>query len=289
MPSPASPAVAELELTYRIRARRLELGKKAAEVSKALDFSSNYWSAVENGRTLLAPGKLDQLVELFEFDAEEGSELKKLLSLAKGRRWWTHYATILDDELMLLHGLEYGAEWIETYEGYFVSGLLQTDAYAAELFKMSPEVSVTTAKQRWEFRQRRQRRLRGPDPLRLTVLMSETVLMQQFGPPEVLRDQLSHLAQLIAELSTLEVRIAPFDRTPGGMAGSSTTHLLHFKSEHVPVMVWRESITPLGLMDDPEEVETISVNYNQAWQSSLSPEASLELIGERIEDLSRSI
>ncbi|MFV0523378.1 MAG: Scr1 family TA system antitoxin-like transcriptional regulator [Acidimicrobiales bacterium] len=287
MPSPASPAVSELELTFRIRARRQELGLKAAQVSSKLDFSPNYWSAVENGRTLLAPGKLDQLVELFKFDSTEASELKSLLESAKRSRWWNEYATILDDDLMHLYGLEYGAEWIETYESYFISGLLQTEEYASAVFRAGPEVSATTARQRWEFRKQRQRRLRGTDPLRLTVLMGQAAIMQQFGSPEVLRRQLQSLARAIDDLSdTLKVFIAPFDRPPEGMAGSSTMHLLHFHSPHLPVFAWRESITPIGLIDDPEEVETISVNYDRSLASSLDRAASLSLIEARIGELS---
>ncbi len=189
---------------------------------------------------------------------------------------------------MQLFGLEAGAESVRIHEGRLVTGLLQTREYAEAVIGADPAASTVTMKQRWELRKRRQRRLTDDDPLQLTALMSEAALKQHFGDSGVLREQLKFLAKAIEDLSeTLEVRILPFDRSPLGMTGASTLYLLDFSSPHLPTVVWRDAVTPIGFAEQPEEVETLRVSFLQALEeSSLGREDSLAMIERRIADLS---
>jgi hypothetical protein len=112
--------------------------------------------------------------------------------------------------------------------------------------------------------------------------------MQQIGGPQVLRDQLIHLANFIeGHPDSLLVRVLPFETTPLGMTGASTFHLLDFVDSYLPSVAYRESITTLGTTDDPDIVDFAKVSYSQAEESCLDREASFDLIRERIDELSK--
>lgn len=281
-------AVAQLELSTRFRARRNELGLTSGEVASHLDVTRNYVSIFENNRTTLARDRLDVLLDLYRFDETEADELRRLHDESRARGWWTQFADLLGDgELVRFFGLESGAKSIRNYEPQLVPGLLQTRDYAEAVIGADARTSEATVRRRWQLRETRQQRLSGEDPLTLTVLLSEAVLQQHFGDATVLRDQLKHLAALAAESDSVAIRVLPFDSSPLGLTGSSTLMLLEFASPHLPTMAWREAITPIGLTDDPDEVETLRVSFEQALdQSSLNREASLALIEERIGALS---
>ena len=271
----------------RLRVRRKELGLTTKAVSAELGFTPNYWSAVENDRTVLAEDKLEAALALFGFAEEDAKELLRLHAGSKGYRWWSDYAALLDDEMTKYFGLEAGAEVVRNHEGKLINGLLQTEDYASAVIGADPIVSSVTIKQRWELRARRQQRLTGDEPLRLTTLMSEAALMQHFGDPKVLHDQLVFLASVIDTLQdSLEVRVLPFDTSPLGMTGASTLYFLDFASPHLSTIVWREAVTPIGFTDDPDEVEKLEVSYLEALRiSSLDRKDSLEMIHRRIADL----
>ncbi|MEZ5411927.1 MAG: helix-turn-helix transcriptional regulator [Acidimicrobiales bacterium] len=287
---PRSAAVAQMELTLRIRARRQQLGQSIRDVSSQLQFSSNYFSAVENGRALLATDKLTKLCEVLELDARETDELLALREIAREPRWTSEYSQLLtNDELALYIGLEYGATKINTFEGLIAPGLLQCDNYAVTLFRDDPATPGIRQQKHLELRRRRQQRLLADDDaLILHVLLGETVLMQQIGGPAVLREQIVHMLDLIERLSaTLTVRIIPFTVSPRGMVNSTTLHLLEFDSPHLPMLAWREGITPIGISDDPDLIDILLTNYDRGTASALSAYESVALMEARVKELER--
>ncbi|HUQ59618.1 helix-turn-helix domain-containing protein, partial [Lentzea sp.] len=62
MSSSTSPVVAAWELALRLRQRRVNMGVEVKTITQRLDFSRNYWSAVENERKILSE---DNLIKLF--------------------------------------------------------------------------------------------------------------------------------------------------------------------------------------------------------------------------------
>jgi transcriptional regulator with XRE-family HTH domain len=280
MPS-TSPAAAQHELVIRLRQRRTERSLSMREVSSHLHFTANYYSAVENGKTLLAAEKLTALLRFLEYGPAEAAELQALWDLARQPRWTADYSNIIDDELAHYFGLEYAASRIRTYESSLIPGLLQIRDYTLALFVDDPGTASIMTQKRLELRQHRQDRLFGDDPLVLEAVVSQAAIMQQRGGPRVLAAQLSHLIDLAERLAdTLTIRVIPFEASPRGMIGASTLHLLEFPSSHMPVLAWRDLIATagLGLTDDPELLDLLIVNYDRAALSALDRVASLDLI-----------
>ena len=278
-----SPVIAQHEFAARIRQQRERIGLASAEVSRHLGFTRNFYSAVENCRGWLSPGKLTALVEILEFEADEAELLSELLAQSKRNRWWQPYVSSRGDSFVRYVGLESGASTISSYEGLLFNGLLQSPAYAREVVGASPNTSPVDVERIVALRLRRQEELFERRPLpRMTFLLSEAVLMQQFGGPEVLRGQLAHVLQLADRLGDrLDLRIQTFGVTPLGLTTASTLVILEFDSPFVSPIAYREAGAPIGIADDPALVSKLRLHYSQALVSSTEHNDSLELIAQR--------
>ncbi|GAB3443405.1 Scr1 family TA system antitoxin-like transcriptional regulator [Actinophytocola sediminis] len=283
---PSSPTVASWELVLRLRARREQIGIEVKEITQALGFSRNYWSAVENDRKILSEESLAKLAELFEFDEDEQRDLRELRLVAKQRGWWTRYASLIDADLQRLYGLEHGAEAVRTYESIVIPGLLQIPDYTRALMTTGVMVRKVEIDQRVELRARRQERLDGADPLQLTAILSEAALRQQIGGPVVLREQLDQLANRIeSHPSSIEVRVIPFTATRSDLFGASTLHLISFAKAGLPTIAWHESVSAWGVLDTQHVVRDLSMAFVDTLGRTLSREDSLTLIRRCAEEL----
>lgn len=279
MASSKSPVVAGWELALRLRERREELNLDVKSITDQLGFTRNYWSAVENERKLLTEENLAKVIELFQFDSAGGRELRNLSAIAREHHWATDYADLLDSQLQRLYGIEDGADSVRTYESILVPGLLQTPEYAHAI--MAPAVVLRTVEvdQRIDVRQRRQERLNGHKPLRLTAVISEAVLRQQIGGPAVQRQQLAHLIELTeAHPNTIEIRVVPFTAKSCGLFGSATVSIFDFDNQHLPTIAWQETVTTWGFIADPNEIRNLSTTFDTALTSTLSAPDSVALI-----------
>lgn len=279
--APTSPTVAAWELTLRIREQGKSRGVKASAIQKALDVSSAYWSQVMNYRGVLTEDKLRRLMDLLEFEPDEQAELLALRAVAKGRGWWAEYSALFNDELLRFYGLEDGAQSIRSLESSVIPGLLQTEDYIRALMtSIASTGRPTEAEQRVRARLHRQRRLSGDDPLHLSTVIGQAALMQQVGGPDVQRDQLRHLLELVDRYpDTLDLRVIPFEAR-GSLAGlnAATWHLLGFQSARLPVLGWLETAIYGQVVDNPRHVEALEYLFNQVSNAALSREESVHAI-----------
>lgn len=277
---PVSPTVARWELGLRLRQRREQLGTDVATITQRLNFSRNYWSAIENERKILSAEKLRTLLDLYEFDTDEQQELLELREAAKQRGWWSRYSGLFSDELLRLYGLEHGAYGIRTYESLLIPGWLQTEDYARALISSDlANIRQVEVDQRVAVRMRRQERLGGDDPLRLTAVVSEAALLQQVGGDHVLRQQLERVAEVIeTSPETIQVHVIPFTATAGGVLGASTFHVIDFASAELPSLAWQETVTSQTVIESETQVRDLGMTHTQAITQGLDQQESLELI-----------
>ncbi|WP_280232356.1 DUF5753 domain-containing protein [Nocardia cyriacigeorgica] len=283
--APLSPTVARWELMLRIRRRRLEFDVGAPAIAKELGFTLSYWSKVEKER-VLAEDKLERLMELLAFDPAERATMRELREAAKQRGWWADYANLVPYEVARLYGLESGACAIRTYESLMIPGLLQTEDYARALIGNDvARIRRLEVDRLVELRMRRQTRLTGADPLRLTAIINEAALTQRIGGRDVLRGQLRHLTEMIdSHPDNIDLRIIPFDATGGALLGSATFHLLGFDSALLPDIAWSETLIQYALIEDSEPVRHLSTMFAHArTEHALSPQDSRELLEHRLD------
>lgn len=282
-----SPVVASYELAFRLRARRLELGLAVRDLAKELGFTPNYWSGVENNRSVLAEDRLRAAVRVLDFGPDEAAELLALRGAAKERAWWNQ--PMLIDVVQQLYGLEDGAERIRAFEGVVVSGLLQTPSYARALIEASPFHRPADTDRLVETRLRRQERLLAEPPVHLQVVLGQATLLQQVREPEVLLDQLRHLVD-VAERhhDTIEIRVLPFAHPMGGMTGAGTVCLLDLP--RLPTAVaYQEALVEATITTAADTVRFLELCFEQAAANALDHDRSVELIEATAADLERQI
>ena len=111
--------------------------------------------------------------------------------------WLGHFAT-----------LEQGASQLWSYEAIAVPGLPHTAAYAAAVVSIRPEtISEADVARNVEIRLARQAaRTRQPEPLRLSVIIDESVVHREAGGPDIMAAQLHHLIDA-TDAPNVELRV----------------------------------------------------------------------------------
>lgn len=285
--APVSSVVAAWDLGLRLREKRELLGLRGADVHAATGIATTYLSAVERGKQQLSEEKLRAVATLLEFDEDAIAEMLHLRSQALDRGWWVKFSALFHEDLLRMFGFEHGAESIRTYCSGLVYGMLQTERYARAIIEAgAPNVRLAEVDRRVQARMTRQGRLDRPDPVHLHVVMSEAALRQQIGGPEVLADQLRHLAKLINEHpNTIDIRIVPFTATGNDAMGGSNFYLLAFPSGTLPTLVWQETVTSTQLVDDHQMVREYALAHASATKSALDRKASLAMINRVAKEL----
>ncbi|MFJ9365093.1 helix-turn-helix transcriptional regulator [Nocardia sp. NPDC101769] len=265
----------------RISSRAEERGEKGHTLARAVDVTPQYWSKLVKGRGVLTEEKLTLLVKLLEFEPDEQSELLELREVAKGSHPFAEYSALFNEPLMRFYGLEAGAQNIRSFENIVIPGLLQTEEYIRVLMKSRVTTyRPTEVEQRVGARLRRQRRLEGPDPLELSVVMGQAALMYKVGDDDIRSRQLQHLISMAERHpDTLDIRVIPYEAGSAiASLNSATFHLLDFKSARLPMLGWAESASYFEVVDDPKRVTALDYLFTQIQSIALDRERSLELI-----------
>lgn len=278
--APISATVAMWAIGLRLRERREERGFRSADAAKQTGVAAAYLSDIENGKKNLSEGRLNELIELYEIDAEEADELRDLREQATRRGWWTKYSALFSDELLRFFGFEHGAESLRTYGSDLIAGPLQTASYARAIIESgAPNLRLAEVDRRVQCRLTRAERLTGDDPLHVTAVMSEAAIRQQVGGPEVHREQLKHLATLVErQPESIDIRIVPFEATGHPAMGGSGFFLMTFPSGRLPTVLWQETVTSTQLIADPLMTREYALAHSDATRNALTREDSLKLI-----------
>ncbi|MEU6270169.1 helix-turn-helix domain-containing protein [Saccharopolyspora shandongensis] len=278
--APVSPTVAAWSLGLRVRDKREEAGLSGAVAAKKIGIAAAYLSDVERGKKNLSADRLEILLSVYEFPADEAEEIRSLREQATRRGWWNKYTAIFNTDMLRFFGFEHGAESLHTYDSDLINGLLQTEAYARAITEAgSPNVRLAEVDRRVNARLTRQQRLTGDSPLQFVSIMSEAALYQQIGGPEVLAEQLKHLEKSIETLwKTLVLRVVPFEATGHHAMGGSSFYLMTFPSGQLPTLLWQETVTSTQLIFDPITVREYSLAHTEATKCALSREDTLNRI-----------
>ena len=138
-------------------------------------------------------------------------------------------------------------------------GLLQSAPYRRWIASTTdPTMSAVDVERRLELTARRQRRIREAPGFSLNVMLSEATLRHQVGGPEVMREQLHHLAS-VSELPNVSLRVIPFGAGPHfGLVAQSFT-LFEFPPLRPgrppePAVVFVEGFTGALFLEDNETI-----------------------------------
>ncbi|MFI0237736.1 helix-turn-helix domain-containing protein [Streptomyces sp. NPDC016845] len=249
----SAPTVLRMILGRRLQERRLAAGASLEDAAKALRVKSLTIRRLEKAEVALKPLYVEKLLETYGAPHREIEEFVELAEQANKPGWWHSYRDAVPGWFTAYVSLETGAQTLRTYEPQYVSGLLQTPAYARAVLRGGlPNGSDAEIERRVQLRLRRQHLLEGKDAPTLWVVMEEAVLHREVGDPEVMRDQIDRLLEVSA-LDHVSVDIVPF--AAGAHVGACAPFTyFRFAEPELPDIVYSELLSAAVYLDQRPDV-----------------------------------
>lgn len=286
----ATPALCRLQLASQLRKLRLASGLKSNQVCRKLVWSPSKLTRLETAENaVVEPSDIMALCQIYDADAETLGTLKGYAAVTKTRRdWWQspQYRPVITPGFKAFLGLEATAGQLHNYEAEFVPGLLQTPEYIRVIHEKAHRgKSPEEVDKLVEIRMNRQEVLRrGEFPLRLTAIISESVLRRPAGEHGTMRAQLVHMVELIESLPNLRVQVMPFSAgIHDGMNGKFA--VFHFSpAATVRSIVYLESLADAWVSRQQAVVERYTEVFHDLQALAPGPQESLSMIKKAIEE-----
>lgn len=276
------PTVRSRRLGRKLGYYRQEMKLSGTELATKLEIHQATWSKIESGKTKISPKVLANAGNVLEIPAPVRTQLERLRRKAEEPGWWQDYGDILSEAVQMLIELEADAEWIRSYAGEVIPGLLQTGEYAERLITAgSPHIRVADIDRYLELRVRRQRRLN--EGMRLTAILSEAAIRQQVGGPLVLRTQLQHVINMVRERD-VTVQVVPFTADAHAALCESFT-IIQWPDEADPEAVYVDGLSSWVVHERAGLIRTYLYAFASVQGAALPPRESLELIDSVMKDL----
>jgi Domain of unknown function (DUF5753) len=252
-----------------------------------MDWSLSKLIRIENGTVNISTNDLKAILAHYKItDEERTAEFLALSRGARERSWWSGYRDVASPRLLQM--IEYEAASIITrnFQPLLVPGLLQTEAYARNVYqRLNPQDSASRLESLVEVRMRRQELLSRSDAPLLFFIIDQAVVQRVVGGNATMRRQLSQMIELAA-MPNVTIEVVPFEA--GAHPGLLGSFLIYeFADTADDDALWLEGPTgDLLSRDNPEEILSFREKFEQLRQISLGPDASVNLLGERVKELS---
>ncbi|SFT42940.1 Helix-turn-helix domain-containing protein [Actinopolyspora lacussalsi subsp. righensis] len=259
------------------------VGRVNEDQPKQRRLSTTHLSRLETGLARITPEQLDRVAEALNVDAEHRKTLDELRHRADERGWWQEYADIVSQDVEMLVEIGEDAITARSYDNAFIQGLLQTRSYAEAVIGSGRAfVSPISVDRMADMRLRRQERLADPDFEGLTAVMSESVIRTVVGGPDVMREQLQYLTEVVQQLP-VTIHVLPF--SAGALPGSDNFVLFGFPHELDGDVVYVDSDTAQRIYEDRLAVRQCTYTFDAALALALPARESQDLIRSVMKEL----
>ncbi|MDX6354024.1 MAG: hypothetical protein QOF98_927 [Streptomyces sp.] len=286
----ATPALCRLQLGSELRQLRLAAGLKGAQVVKKLIWSPSKLTRLETGEnSVVEPADVMALCAMYGADPETLGRLRSYAAVTKTKRdWWLspEYRPVMTPGFKAFLDLEASATVLHTYETEFVPGLLQTEAYIRVIHQRAHQGLVPELIDKLvAVRTTRQEVLSRPEaPLKYVAIINESVLRRKVGEPPVMRDQLTHIVNVVESRPNVRVQVVPFHAgAHPGMNG--TFFVLQFPEMlSLKPMVYLENLVDAVVKRTDADVERYAEAFSDLQALAPGPQESLSMIKEAIKE-----
>ncbi|GGO13743.1 transcriptional regulator [Microbispora rosea subsp. aerata] len=273
MPEHGSPTVRRRRLGQELRRLRERADLTGDQVAAQLGWSAAKISRIETARTSPRAADVEALLVIYMVDSRQRQELLALHRDATRKGWWEDYRDSLPKEYTTFLGLEAEATAARNWEPQVVPGLFQTEAYVRAMMESGQRSTLEApggVRSRIEVRMARQRAvLRAENPLDISTVLEESVLLRRFGDHEVMRDQLRRLIE-VSELPNVQLRILPLDAEHPINTGAFS----HLKLPEFHDVVYLEALLGGRLVEDEAIVYRYEVAFDYLETKALDPDDS---------------
>ncbi|TCB95963.1 XRE family transcriptional regulator [Micromonospora zingiberis] len=267
----ASPTVRRRRIARELRQLRESTGMTLDAAARQLDMSKSNLSRIENAQIGIKPRDVRAALALYQVTGNDAEALIEIARGAQQRGWWQHYSDVLPEWFEFYVGLEAEAATLRTYEAEAVPGLLQTEAYARDVYRLT--AGEDDLDRKVAARLRRQDVLRSDDPVELSVVLNEAVLLRPVSNRAVMAGQLSHL-ETVAQLPNVTIQVLPFE-AGGHPAMNSPYVLLTFADAADAAVVYLENLTTGLALEEATQVRSYSLVHERLCRLALDPTASM--------------
>ncbi|MFJ9897506.1 helix-turn-helix domain-containing protein [Streptomyces sp. NPDC091280] len=162
-----------------------------------------------------------------------------------------------------------------TYECRMIPGLLQTEAYARQLFTDElPPLDDEQIEAQWMERAKRQRLLRERPNTAFSFILEEQLFLRQTGGAEVTRGLIDHILET-ARLRNVEIQVMPLLReSHAGLHGA--VQLLETPNNRW--FAYTEAPESGQLISEAKVVSVLQQRYARMRSQALTPEDSMSLL-----------
>ena len=280
----SGPAGPRRRLGAELRRLRTGAGLHLDQVAERLHCSTSKISRLETGKGIPKAADVRELISIYGVAADAEREmLMRLVRESRTEGWWESYTEGVAPERFFLGppgrypALETDAVGLRAFDLSVLHGLLQTEDYTrAVLSGQLPRRSRHEVDQLVELRLRRQEALYRPSPLRLDMVIDESVLARTVGSRAVMAEQMRRLLELM-ELPSVSIRLFPF------AAGFGRAHMGHFVILEIPddlgsTIVYSEGPAGESFLDGASDVDVYDDVFTEVRGHALAPHASREVV-----------
>jgi transcriptional regulator with XRE-family HTH domain len=235
----------------------------------------------ETGDRTPRPEYVAQVLTALGVTGDPYDEVMSLAYETNAALWVATSVPAQRQQLAALIELEQRATMIVQVSPLLVPGLLQTRDYARAIMGVG-NLSSDEAVTRVAIRMGRRDIITGPNPVPLTAFIGDSVLNQIIGDRSVMFEQFRYLLEM-AQRPNITVRLMPSDK--GWHPGFGGPFIFVLPEDHVPV-VYLELRRNATFLHEEDDVNAYKAALSAIGRVSLSPEASLQLIADRMETLS---
>ncbi|MBQ1025393.1 helix-turn-helix transcriptional regulator [Micromonospora sp. C95] len=288
------------QIGRKLEALRRAAGLTMEQAAEDLDRARATLHRIENGaeNVRFRAADVKEMLNLYGASTEDAELLLAMTAATReNKNWWHDYiGSGLPRWFQLYIGLEEAATSIRHYRPELVPGLLQTRAYATQVFEMPGGAIDPRADEEREraiqLRIDRQALLTRFAPPQLSVILNEAVLRRPVGGGAVMIEQLDQILKAM-ELPNVTVRVLPFSAGLHAGAMSGAFSIINFPTDNSgkdvePPVTYLESATGAIYLDKPHETAA----YNTIWADmtghALDEARSKSLIRQIAEEYSRA-
>ena len=265
-----------------LRALRERRGHTTRTAADGLGWSPSKISRIERSRSGVSQQDLDRLLEFYQASPEMRTSVAALVQQTTRRPRGSSQALPVAYEAYTR--FEEQAAEMSIFAAMVVPGLCQIPEYAAAIIAEAPRLDEGGfADVRMETRMKRQWILGRTPPLRLNVVLDESVLLRPIGGPEVMHRQRLRLNELSQRPETT-IRVLPLE-VGAHPALTGQFAILDFPADiGIHPLVFCDGFTGGVLRDSHEDVELYRGCFAALGDLALSVEESATFFAENSGD-----
>jgi transcriptional regulator with XRE-family HTH domain len=274
------PTIRRRRLGSDLRRLREQRSLRLEEVASQLGVAPSTLSRIETGKAPTRTSYLALLLDLYGVD--DAGQRRSLMDLAReGQRkgWWVGSEDLLPPGMGHYLGLEAEASDLGAFESQVIHGLVRTSDYEKALITARrPELDPRQAERLTQVAARRKDVLHGSAPIRLRIVLDESVLLRAVAEPVVMRAQLEHLIEagsapnVTVQVLRLCCRVRQLPPVSFG--------ILSFAEPDDADVACATGIRGQVLLEHrPAEVQAVRDMFGALLEQAVSPDESAQLIG----------